>query len=69
MRWTWTSRWTRKSPRAIQEASVVKFVNQIIWEAFKNRATDIHFEPQEDELPHPATALTASSFTFRCRTR
>ena len=31
-----------------QEASVIKFVNQIIWEAFKNRATDIHFEPQED---------------------
>jgi type II secretory ATPase GspE/PulE/Tfp pilus assembly ATPase PilB-like protein len=25
-------------------------VNQIIWEAFKDRATDIHFEPQEDEL-------------------
>ena len=33
-----------------QEASVIKFVNQIIWEAYKNRATDIHFEPQEDEL-------------------
>ena len=33
-----------------QEASVIKFVNQIIWEAFKDRATDIHFEPQEDEL-------------------
>lgn len=33
-----------------QEASVIKFVNQIIWEAFKDRATDIHFEPEEDEL-------------------
>ncbi len=33
-----------------QEASVIKFVNQIIWEAFKDRATDIHFEPQEEEL-------------------
>ena len=33
-----------------QEASVIKFVNQIIWEAFKDRATDIHLEPQEDEL-------------------
>jgi type II secretion system protein E len=33
-----------------QEASVIKFVNQIIWEAFKDRATDIHFEPAEDEL-------------------
>ncbi len=33
-----------------QEASVIKFVNQIVWEAFKARATDIHFEPAEDEL-------------------
>src|SRR5882672_7388671 len=33
-----------------QEASVIKFVNQIVWEAFRNRATDIHFEPAEDEL-------------------
>jgi type II secretion system protein E len=33
-----------------QEASVIKFVNQIIWEAFKDRSTDIHFEPAEDEL-------------------
>ncbi len=33
-----------------QEASIIKFVNQIIWEAHKTRATDIHFEPQEDEL-------------------
>ena len=33
-----------------QEANVIKFVNQIIWEAFKDRATDIHFEPAEDEL-------------------
>ncbi|HNQ90564.1 MAG TPA: ATPase, T2SS/T4P/T4SS family [Verrucomicrobiota bacterium] len=33
-----------------QEASVIKFVNQVIWEAFKDRATDIHLEPLEDEL-------------------
>ncbi|MBI2440224.1 MAG: Flp pilus assembly complex ATPase component TadA [Lentisphaerae bacterium] len=33
-----------------QEASIVKFVNQIIWEAYKDRATDIHFEPMADEL-------------------
>src|SRR5213082_1825332 len=33
-----------------QEASVIKFVNQIIWEAFKDRSTDIHFEPAEDDL-------------------
>ncbi len=32
------------------EASVVKFVNQIIWEAHKDRATDIHLEPQENDL-------------------
>jgi len=33
-----------------QEASVVKFVNQIIWEAYQDRSTDIHFEPMENEL-------------------
>jgi type II secretion system protein E len=33
-----------------QDASVIKFVNQVIWEAYKDRATDIHFEPAEDEL-------------------
>ncbi len=33
-----------------QEASVVKFVNQIIWEACQDRATDIHLEPQELDL-------------------
>jgi type II secretory ATPase GspE/PulE/Tfp pilus assembly ATPase PilB-like protein len=33
-----------------QEASVVKFVNQIIWEANKQGSTDIHMEPMEDRL-------------------
>lgn len=33
-----------------QEASVVKFVNQIIWEAYQDRATDIHLEPMEKDL-------------------
>ena len=33
-----------------QDASVIKFANQVIWEAYKDRATDIHFEPSEDEL-------------------
>ena len=33
-----------------QEASVVKFVNQVIWEAYKDRATDIHIEPMETDL-------------------
>ena len=32
------------------EASVVKFVNQIIREAIIERATDIHVEPLEDDL-------------------
>ncbi|MBI4024412.1 MAG: type II/IV secretion system protein [Verrucomicrobia bacterium] len=32
------------------EASVVKFVNQIIREALEQRATDIHFEPVQDDL-------------------
>ena len=33
-----------------QEASIIKFVNQIIMQAYKSRATDIHIEPQKDEL-------------------
>jgi len=33
-----------------QEASVVKFVNQIILEAVHQGATDIHFEPMENTL-------------------
>lgn len=32
------------------EASVVKFVNQILLEAFQERATDIHIEPFEEQL-------------------
>jgi type II secretion system protein E len=33
-----------------QEASIVKFVNQIIWEAYEERSTDIHLEPMESSL-------------------
>ena len=33
-----------------EEASVVKFVNQIIWEAHQDGATDIHMEPMEKDL-------------------
>jgi len=33
-----------------QEASIVKFVNQIIWEAHKQGATDIHLEPMEEKF-------------------
>lgn len=32
------------------EASIIKFVNQIFSEAVKERATDIHIEPFQDEL-------------------
>ncbi|NQU73142.1 MAG: Flp pilus assembly complex ATPase component TadA [Candidatus Omnitrophica bacterium] len=33
-----------------KDASIVKFVNQIILGAYQERATDIHIEPYEDEL-------------------
>lgn len=33
-----------------EDASIVRFVNQIIAEAFADRATDIHIEPLEKEL-------------------
>ena len=32
------------------DASISKFVNQILLEAYKDRATDIHIEPFEDEV-------------------
>ncbi len=33
-----------------QDASIVRFVNQILTDAIEQRATDIHLEPFEDEL-------------------
>lgn len=33
-----------------EDASIIKFVNQILTEAIKGRATDIHIEPFQDEL-------------------
>jgi len=33
-----------------EDASIVRFVNQIILEAFHSGATDIHIEPFEDDL-------------------
>ncbi|EKD27499.1 MAG: Type II secretion system protein E [uncultured bacterium] len=33
-----------------EDASIIKFVNQVIAEAVKERATDIHVEPYENEL-------------------
>ncbi len=40
----------REITESDQEASVIKLVNQVIWEAYKDRSTDIHLEPMEDEL-------------------
>jgi len=34
----------------VEDASIIKFVNQILSEAIKERATDIHLEPFQDEL-------------------
>jgi hypothetical protein len=48
------------------EASVVKFVNQIIREAIVERATDIHVEPLETICAF-AIASTASCTKSRCR--
>lgn len=33
-----------------EDASVIKLVNQLILQAFQDRATDIHIEPYQDEL-------------------
>ncbi|MDD5428431.1 MAG: GspE/PulE family protein [Candidatus Omnitrophica bacterium] len=33
-----------------EDASIIKFVNQVLAQAYKDRATDIHIEPYEDEL-------------------
>jgi type II secretion system protein E len=33
-----------------EDASIVKFVNQLLMQALEDRATDIHIEPFEDEL-------------------
>lgn len=33
-----------------EDASIIKFVNQILYEAYKERSTDIHIEPFEDDL-------------------
>ncbi len=33
-----------------EDASIIKFVNQILLQAYRDRSTDIHIEPYEDEL-------------------
>ncbi len=35
---------------AAEDATIVRFVNQVIQEAFRDRATDIHVEPMEKDL-------------------
>ncbi|MCB2154235.1 Flp pilus assembly complex ATPase component TadA [bacterium] len=35
---------------AAEDASIVRFVNQVVQEAFRDRATDIHVEPMDKEL-------------------
>jgi general secretion pathway protein E/type IV pilus assembly protein PilB len=35
---------------AAQDASIIKFVNQVLAEALESRATDVHVEPFEDQL-------------------
>jgi type II secretion system protein E len=35
---------------AAQDASIIKFVNQVLGEAIERRATDVHFEPFEEVL-------------------
>lgn len=39
-----------ESEELVEDASIIKFVNQIIQQAYHDRATDIHIEPYEDEL-------------------
>ena len=39
-----------KTEDMAEDASIIQFVNKIFHEAYKERATDIHIEPFEDEL-------------------
>src|SRR3989338_5071297 len=40
----------KEAEELVEDASIIKFVNQIIQQAYYDRATDIHIEPYEDEL-------------------
>ena len=33
-----------------EDAAIIRFVNEVIQQALKDRATDIHFEPQRNNL-------------------
>ncbi|OGS07703.1 MAG: hypothetical protein A2204_00080 [Elusimicrobia bacterium RIFOXYA1_FULL_47_7] len=39
-----------EEPEAEEDASIIKFVNQVIEEAYRDGATDIHIEPYEDDI-------------------
>lgn len=41
---------TQELIESAEDASIIKFVNQILLEAYRDRATDVHIEPFEDEL-------------------
>jgi type II secretion system protein E len=41
---------TKDIEELTEDASIINFVNQILLQAYKDRATDIHIEPFEDEL-------------------
>ncbi|MDD3906291.1 MAG: ATPase, T2SS/T4P/T4SS family [Candidatus Omnitrophica bacterium] len=41
---------TQDVGESAEDASIIKFVNQILLEGCRDRATDIHIEPYEDEL-------------------
>jgi len=41
---------TEDIDKSAEDASIIKFVNQILLEAYNDRATDIHIEPYENEL-------------------
>jgi len=41
---------TQDLAASAEDASIVNFVNQVLLEAYRDRATDVHIEPFEDEL-------------------
>ena len=41
---------TQDLVESAEDASIINFVNQVLLEAYKDRATDVHIEPFEDEL-------------------
>jgi type II secretory ATPase GspE/PulE/Tfp pilus assembly ATPase PilB-like protein len=51
---------------AEDEASIIRFVNQVLKDAIELRASDIHLEPFEDEFAS-GTALTANCRKCPCR--